>query len=309
MAVRLFHQNMLNWGGTARAVEFMDAFKKMRTDTDVKLSLGTDIVLAAGFTEITNPGTILTTHLHDMCDRLEPPLLGVSQFQNPILFAAGTDINGDLYEYVAILVNTSAVVNAVGYAFIYVNPNDGHDYTVKSFYYHDVNAVLNLPPSTVEINDVTYNLATNYRCVAFVYISYNNNDFVVGFMHNVCWAGEPGYVIEEMPAFMEATVSLFNDQYRLPMVVGGDFNTLPRNINSQDFANVTAYYATGLFDKAVNTTSGYCIDFWLANANYINQATQFSNANCKIHPQAYMTNAAGGGSRITDHKGISFAIL
>jgi len=309
MVVRLFHQNMLNWGGTARASDFIDAFGKIRTEPQPLYTLGTDTVLAAGFTEITNIGTILTTHMRDMCDKMEPPVLNVSQFREPILFAAGTDINGNLYEYLAIVVNQAATVNAAGYTFIYVNKDDGQDYIIYATSNTDTTKFTTLPQGPVYNDGKPYYLANNYRCLAFVDITYNGNTFIIGFMHNVCWAGEPGVVINQIPAFMRYTAESLNRNVNTPIIIGGDFNTYPREISGGDgFNDVNPYFAT-LLGKNIFTTSSSCIDFWLSNTNTIDNNTMFSNTGCKVHPQAYLTKDLITKNRITDHKAISMQIL
>ena len=302
MSVRLFHQNMRNFGGVGRANEFVTAFGQARV-----ADFNGDRIAIAGFTEITNANSTVAA-LTASAQALQGQAMAA-----PIFFAAGTTYTGSLQEYVAICVDQYTQVDACAASYLYVSQADPRNVLIYVVTSQNAAAMANLPPGTIQQGGVTYSLGINYRCIAFVQVTMQVTaaravQFVAGFTHNVCQSGDPGKLITYLPKVCLQVCNALNiDETDWPIIIGGDFNGRPHNVGIGGVPlQAFRYQQNG---KDVNTTRANCLDFWFSSVDELDgQGPDIDNGSCDLHPQPLLMTYNGTTTTLSDHAGISIIV-
>jgi hypothetical protein len=243
----IFHQNMRVFGGGAagRNAAFNGAFAL------INAACPTDVI-AAGFTEITNWNAPLRGRLLTLSGVLDPGLTRVT------VAAVGTSALGT-QEYIGMTWDPNYFTVQYAGQVLYNNLQ-------RAWVAHVVPAPI---PLQIPALGGPFT-AADQRGPAFLAGTYNGDELIVMFMHNMYGLGDRGRGFDGMPSAASAIQSTIGNPYDDAFVIaGGDYNLDPRfagrkrssdgTLRGMDFR---AAMAGGNF---VKTTVKNPYDFWLAS--------------------------------------------
>jgi hypothetical protein len=278
---RIFHQNMRTYGGGSaeRNGVFAAGFAAIRAATPP------GGYLAAGFTEVLNPGEPLRVELSVLAGILDPHLIGF------VVIEVGTTAVGAAREFIAIAWDPAALtVQHAGQVF--------RNATLKIWQANNVaagdvaaNLTINLPP------DLGYGADT--RGPAYIAARRGGDRVVIGFMHNMYKnLGDRTGAYTNLGGMMDKARNAIGGAYEgAPVVVGGDFNLPPRppklpRGDALTLETRAARVGGGVAGDYVNTTLANPYDFWCVSQGG-------TDANARMHAQTRVEHGS-------DHAGISF---
>jgi hypothetical protein len=278
---RIFHQNMRMYGGGSaeRNGVFAAGFAAIRAATPP------GGYLAAGFTEVLNPGAPLREELFVLAGILDPHLVGF------VVIEVGTTAVGAMREFIGIAWDLEALdVQHAGQVFR--NP------TLKIWEANNVaagdvaaNRTINLPPK------LGYGADT--RGPAYIAARQGGNRVVIGFMHNMFTLGDKSGPYTNLGGMMDKVRKAIGGAYAgAPVVVGGDFNLPPRPPKRERgealiLETRAARVGGGVAGAYVITSLANPYDYWCVSGGG-------TDANARVHAE---TRVVPLGS---DHAGISF---
>lgn len=274
----IFHQNMRVFGGGSapRNAAFNIAFGAING------VLG-NVLIAAGFTEISNPNAPLRGQLLTLSGQLDAGLTSLTVAE------VGTSALG-LTEYLGMSWDPAVFNVQHGGQCVYNN-------LARAWQANIVPAAL---PNVIPAPGGAF-LAADQRGPAFLAGIFGGAPLIVMFMHNMYGLGDRTRGFDGMPSCGSAIRLGIGGAYAGALVIaGGDYNIAPRFAGRKRGRDGTLigmnYRAAKLGGVPINTTATNPYDFWLAS-----DVTNIPEAWARVLPQSRVAPAS-------DHAGIALRI-
>jgi hypothetical protein len=257
---RIFHQNMLNYGGNVlRTAAYFNQFRNID-----RSSSAFNRIDVAGFTEITNGNTAITG-LSILTGALFNGGRNNRKHQLAVVKCGRTALGK--FEFTGFAVRSGIRITQFGRVAIRSGSEVAVDWAPVSDYGY---IRTDIPRFTRWSQDFDGSCLADYRVVVFARLTLGIQDVVVGFVHNM-------YTLDVNRTDFMQKLSKMMDKINLGrhIYIGGDFNVSPKNIGNERSGLFYKYTApliarpAGIdadnFTGGGTLLSGRLYDYWFSD--------------------------------------------